>query len=125
MNKLFSIAALALVVAASAYADDWQKMKDCAAQADKWEKRYDVPVSQKHFSPKYGHCYMEVYHSDHGVLSRNLIDPFEDKTIAGTLVMQMDDKTPPRLLGFIEGERLDFDDQFHAAQAFIEDHMNH
>jgi hypothetical protein len=128
MSTLLKIAALALIVAASAYADDWQKMKECAVQADKWEQlntqAYGAASYRNHYSPKYNHCYVQreveahvKYPREGNVLSTELYDIFEENLMAFTQVSALlDDKG----VGYIDSKGSVSREE---ARAYIEDHM--
>jgi hypothetical protein len=70
--------------------EDWQRMKDCAAQAEKigpGEAEANKGTYTNHYSRKYGRCFLKISwttEKDGGVLTRGyrLIDAFEHTNIA-------------------------------------------
>jgi hypothetical protein len=123
MKKLFSMAALAVAMTMGAHAEDnWGKMKDCAKQAEKWEAGYpDHLAPSHHYSPKYDHCYVQVYwnpfpKADFSGWMTNLDDPYEGRTIAQAYERHGEEAPS----GMIWDQKTDY----WTARRFIDDHMN-
>ena len=146
--KTTILCVLALATAAQAE-DNWQKMKDCAAQAEKLEKKLngdgkDFVYSQYHYSPKYNRCYLErSWHwspldreSKQAYDEDELTDVYENRELADihgtwdyTKPAGKDGLWHPQLSCFIgsykdaQGElQLKYTD-CRETRAFIDDHM--
>ena len=69
--------------------DNWQKMKDCAAQAEKLQKKHESAVGQlmessSHYSPKYNRCYLQEEYQIGVLTNIGLWDAFEDALLAAS-----------------------------------------
>ena len=66
--------------------EDWQRMKDCAAQAEKVgpvQAEANKGTYTNHYSPKYGRCFLRiVWWSSDSVRNIRLMDAYEHENLA-------------------------------------------
>jgi hypothetical protein len=104
--------------------DNWQRMKECAAEAEKYRdktsKNILVLVLQNHYSPKYEKCYVLIHliTTEPVSNSEQLIDPFE----GGGLTMKSIEKPQNRCWIYELGNG---EVPCKALEDYVTDHLYH